>query len=418
LRRAAGWSFTHPLLTIALLAVTVRVILAAGVAIFSGGSLFGDDARYIELARQAAAGQTGVWQPYLHQLYHVTGTLLWPLTGLFIVFGGAAIIGQLFVVAFGTATAVLTTKLGLSFMSRGAALCAGAIVALLPSQILWSSIVMKDALVWVLLSGIAVTFVASWNARGWRLIACGAAIVGMLVGLDYLRQHTLEIALVALVLAAIVAPARGRLVRIAAAAVLLLAVPMAFGMGVAGTTFIRDTGSLSRKRALNALDANSAVVTPFPVGKPAPPATSGTPATSATAPAPAAPVGDDLGPSSVSYLPTGLTVIALRPYPWEARSAASSGVRLAGVEALVWYPILLLALIGVTTLRGRLRYMAFPLLAGAATAVMYGLTEGNVGTAYRHRGEFVWVVALLAAMGAERLYRMRSARRRALPAPG
>ena len=41
--------------------------------------------------------------------------------------------------------------------------------------------------------------------------------------------------------------------------------------------------------------------------------------------------------------------------------------------------------------------LAFPVLAGAATLAMYGLTEGNLGTAYRHRGEFVWVVALLDA---------------------
>jgi hypothetical protein len=91
-------------------------------------------------------------------------------------------------------------------------------------------------------------------------------------------------------------------------------------------------------------------------------------------------------------------VIALRPLPWEAIAPGRApGIRLAGAEDVFWYPVLALALCGLFVLRGRLRFMAFPLLVGAATAFMYGVTEGNVGTAYRHRGEFVWVAALLAA---------------------
>jgi hypothetical protein len=42
---------------------------------------------------------------------------------------------------------------------------------------------------------------------------------------------------------------------------------------------------------------------------------------------------------------------------------------------------------------------------------MYALTEGNLGTAYRHRGEFVWVVALLAALGLSRVVAWSDRRR-------
>jgi hypothetical protein len=113
----------------------------------------------------------------------------------------------------------------------------------------------------------------------------------------------------------------------------------------------------------------------------------------------------------VSYLPEGLTVILLRPFPWEIGSGGSTGVRLAGAETVLWYPLLAIAIVGLVAVRRRLAVLAFPLLAGAATAVMYGLSEGNVGTAYRHRGEFVWVVALLAAAGAERIARALAGRR-------
>lgn len=398
LRRLARWALDHPLVAVAIVAVAARVLLAVGVAIAHHGTLFGDDERYLRMARQAADGDTSSWDAYLHLLYRRTGSLLWPVTGLFEVFGGVAIVAQLFVAALGTGTAVLTTKLGLEFLSRQAALFAGVAVALLPSQILWSSLVMKDALVWCLLAGIAVTFVASWRARGWRLLACWAGIVAMLTALGFLRLHTLEIALVALLLASVVAPAAGRLPRVAAAAAVLLLLPVTFGMGVAGITFLRNTGSLTERRALNAVDADTAVVKPAT----GPPQSSNGSLDAGS---------DDPGTSTVSYLPEGLTVILLRPFPWEIGSGGSTGVRLAGAETVLWYPLLAVAIVGLVAVRRRLAVLAFPLLVGAATAVMYGLSEGNVGTAYRHRGEFVWVVALLAAAGVERIARALAERR-------
>ncbi|MDP8909084.1 MAG: hypothetical protein M3N47_08190, partial [Chloroflexota bacterium] len=118
-----------------------------------------------------------------------------------------------------------------------------------------------------------------------------------------------------------------------------------------------------------------------------------------------------LARANVRYLPTGVTVVALRPWPWESPSA-SLGIRLARAETLVWYPLLLLALVGITSVGRQRRTLAFPVIAGGAILVMYGLTEGNLGTAYRHRGEFVWVLALLAALGAERIAGWHRERRR------
>ena len=38
---------------------------------------------------------------------------------------------------------------------------------------------------------------------------------------------------------------------------------------------------------------------------------------------------------------------------------------------------------------------------------MWSLVDGNFGTAFRHRGEVVWAVVVLAAVGAERLLKRR-----------
>lgn len=728
-----GWVLAHPLIAVALVAFGARFLLAAAIARLSGGALFGDDARYIALAHQMADHNVGSWTAYEAELYTRTGSLLWPVTIMFKLSAHAAFPAQLYVAALGTGAAVLTTRLGLWFLDRRAALLAGAIVALLPSQILWSSLVMKDAVVWFLLVGVAVAVVVAQTQRGLRLAACYAAIVTMVVGLGFLRLHTMQIVLVALVLSSLLGPRDTRALRVGVATAMLLLVPLAFGMGLAGIAFLQNTGSLSERRAANAVGANTAVVAPqqaappvatpvpvqvaavappapLPVAAPAPlpvvpaaaapapipvasvtalppaqpacepgaapgallaahqangpadaspqpaeasaelshsvvasvilrvpagdrarraaaleqlgalflarpsegpavaasaasvaegaaqppaagapvappasageppaapapadeaaaapapagevpaapalageaaapasageaaaPALGGQPARASTtaavpaarvvhhltapveaprpsssgksshvqsarrgrpapdradraqsvspaarcgAPAPAAPEGAEpiaprvpntapappepvaprvpnaaptapegaapaapppvatvppappapvispQPPASVApggegvlrYAPKGMSVIALRPLPWEAVAPGrAAGIRLAGAEDVFWYPILLLALGGLLTLRGRLRYMAFPVLVGAATAVMYGVTEGNVGTAYRHRGEFIWVTALLAAAAiqalASRCSRAPAGRRRRL----
>ncbi len=70
--------------------------------------------------------------------------------------------------------------------------------------------------------------------------------------------------------------------------------------------------------------------------------------------------------------------------------------------------MLVLALTGLFRIRRHLAPLAFPVLAGGAVLVTYALTEGNIGTAYRHRGELVWAVALLAAAGARWVIEGRS----------
>jgi hypothetical protein len=112
------------------------------------------------------------------------------------------------------------------------------------------------------------------------------------------------------------------------------------------------------------------------------------------------------GGQSLHYLPRGLEVILLEPTPWS--HIANGRVRFAQLETLVWWPLLLLAVIGACTVRRSIRVLGFPVLAAGAIAVMYGLSEGNFGTAFRHRGELVWAVAILAAAGVQALLGRRT----------
>jgi hypothetical protein len=396
-RPVLAWSVERPILAVFSLALLVRGVAAVIITVGWGGSLFPDDASYSRLADAVADGRWGTLDPYFQWLYERTGTLLVPVTGLYEVLGPFKLAGQLYVALLGAATAAFTARLALELVSRQWALVAGALVALLPSQILWSSLILKDAAVWALLSGLAVVVAVAGRTSDRRRLALLAVLaVAFLTLLGYLRLHTLEIALVALWIAVAIQAALGaprRVPRVATATAMLACIPLLFSMGVFGASFVHNSRDPTAQRSLNAQGANSAVSPSTP---------DGTGFTASDADDASLSAGAEL-----SYLPTGVTVMALRPWPWET-SRRSIGITLARIETVPWYPLVLLALVGLTTLRAfrtRLPVLAFPLLVGGATLTMYALTEGNLGTAFRHRGEFVWVVLLFATLGLELLWR-------------
>jgi 4-amino-4-deoxy-L-arabinose transferase-like glycosyltransferase len=380
----------RPVLSVFALALIVRAVAAVVIAIGWGGSLFLDDASYSRIAQAAADGRLHSLGSYTEWLYERTATLLVPVTGLYEVLGPVKLGGQLYVALLGAATAALTARLALEVLDRRFALLAGLLVALLPSQVLWSSIIMKDAAVWACLSGLAVVAAVAARSAGRRLAALGLAAAGLLVLLAYLRLQTLEVACVALVLAMLVSDRAQRTLRVAVAAGLLLVIPWAYGMGLAGAPYVAGVRDPAGQRQLNAVQAKSAVV-----------------ATEEPA---------DTGfAGQLRYLPKGMSVVALRPWPWEA-AGGGVGLRLARVENVLWYPLVVLALIGLGGAWRMRRALAFPVLCGGAVLVMYGITEGNLGTAFRHRGELVWAVILMATVGIARVARRRQASTRTAPA--
>jgi hypothetical protein len=227
------------------------------------------------------------------------------------------------------------------------------------------------------------------------LVALGVAAAVLLVLLGYLREYTLIIAAWAMMLAVPLGPRAHRLPRIAVAVVLGVFIPwVVFGMGPAGLTSVRGAEAPSDIRAGMAVGASSAIAG----------AASASASASASTSATSGEVGADL-----HYLPQGVTVMLFQPYPWQ--TTGSTYMKVARANAIIWYPLLLLAFLGLLSLRPRhLRVMAFPLLAGGAILISYALVEGNLGTAFRHRGEFEWVVALLAGFGLWRLARWQAQR--------
>lgn len=523
----------RPVLAIFCLAFVSRSALVALATVLVDGPVFGDDATYSLMARQVANGLTGTWDEYTHTLYRSTATFSLPLTAVYMVLGENEIYGQLLAALFGAATAALTTRLALEVVGRRWALAAGVVMALFPSQVLWSSLILKDPAVWAVGAGLATVVALTARRQSYAGLASfglGAGI-GLLL-MAHLRAHTLVVAAWALALASGVGVSgRARWYRGVLGTGLAVLVPLLLGLGPGGADVVTNAGSLESRRYFNALDAATAFV---PVDSLAPerareraqaalraareaeaaaarareeaseaevraaelegpkaqevaseagaarrraeeyedaaqraelsyeqmnraareletlaqgssqdgqgPVDGADPATgegvdggAVAAPdgygagdggdpstdegvdggAGAAPEGAGSLTSDIRHLPRGLSIMLLEPYPWEWGD--NSRVNIARLETLLWYPLLLLSVIGLwPALREARSTTLFPLAFGAGTLLVYALSEGNFGTAYRHRGEFVWVVVLLAAVGAEWLWE-RSRGRDAVP---
>jgi hypothetical protein len=108
-------------------------------------------------------------------------------------------------------------------------------------------------------------------------------------------------------------------------------------------------------------------------------------------------IGNDL-----RALPTGLVAFALRPFPWQHGAGASSD--LAAAEELLYYPLYLLAVVGVVAFRRRRDLIAFPLTVTILITGIASEAEGNLGSAFRHRDQLFWAVAFFAALGANHLW--------------
>jgi hypothetical protein len=431
---------------------------------------------------------------YTEWLYNATATYTVPLTLLYRIFGPVQLVGMVFTGVLGAGAAVLVTRLSLESLSRRASLGVGLVVALLPSQVLFSALTLKDAAVWLLLAASAVLVAVSGRQSGRRLLVTLVGVGAVLLLLGHVRLHTMVIAAWAVALASLAGKTRGWWTRTMVAWVLLLATPVAVGAGPAGYGLVAQAkGHLEYRRVANAFGAATAIAPPAADARPAVRAAEAatieaeelarhqsqvTESVAATArrlqelqtkaqalQAGATTAGEraeaarlaalaedervrlarlqaqaerltvevagqvveagrareqalaavstphvaDTGESSalrdLKHLPTGLLVMLLAPLPWEVSDNRS--VRFAAMENVVWYPLVLLAAVGSTVVWRQRRILLFPLLAAGATVLTYALSEGNFGTAYRHRGEFVWAVALLAGHGAMVLVQRR-----------
>jgi hypothetical protein len=107
-------------------------------------------------------------------------------------------------------------------------------------------------------------------------------------------------------------------------------------------------------------------------------------------------VEDDVQ-TNLRAFPRGLVAVTVRPFPWESTTSLPLGF--ARAEQLAWYVLYALAVVGCWAERRRWRPVAGAVVLVGGILVVGAVTQGNLGTAFRHRGQILWAVAVLAACG-------------------
>ena len=101
--------------------------------------------------------------------------------------------------------------------------------------------------------------------------------------------------------------------------------------------------------------------------------------------------------SSLKILPGGLSAFFFRPFVWEDGGLE---FRLAAVEGLAWTGLYILALVGLRSLwMERPDFGVFAVAWTVGMGMVAAISQGNLGTAFRHRGQLLWLVVCLAVLG-------------------
>jgi hypothetical protein len=368
----------HPLITVFVVAFAARAVAAVLWSVMYGGTLFSDDRSYLATVTAYAAGEDP------GRYWYQARSFIRPLGWVASVTGARPLILLLMTALAGSITAVMVSFILLGHVRRAILLAAGLVVALYPSQVLWSSLLLRDAYIWMALSMIAGCLTVAFSDRAlWWRVAAVAAVPALWWYISESRTHTFLVVVIATVGAVIVTAQRYRMWLVIGAITMGTFAPWMIGLGPAGLDVIRQGTAGIEVAREGEVDSGATTVDCIAiplVGKGEP---------------------DDAGwRNDLLCAPSGLRLMLLDPFPNQLSKSRSMIPAFA--EHLLWYPLLGLAAVGMVRMRRWGPEIAYVALVGLGTIAMWALIDRNFGTAYRHRGEFLWAVVALGALGFRR----------------
>ncbi len=232
----------RPVLATFAIAFFIRFVVAVGSNALHDGTLIPDEGQYLIVATLASKGElsSGMWGGHMVSLWSASRTFFYPLTAMFWLFGPSRFIGQLLPVLFGAVTAAATTAMASSVLRRSYALLAGLIVALFPSQVILSSVVLRESFVWAGLAGaaVAVGYFQRQDSTG-RIVGSGLLAALSIFAIFWLRLQTAALALWCLFFTLLTGRGR-RSLRVLSAVCVLAVVPWLAGAGPGAITFLES----------------------------------------------------------------------------------------------------------------------------------------------------------------------------------
>lgn len=376
LRRLVTIVSDHPVAAVFLAALLIRIVV--GIALSAAGLLARaapDSTFYIELADRVAGRRGGLSIDSLKSYADQFGTFVYPVSWLFRIFGPYVFLAQLFAAVCGAIAAAATTRLAREVVPAPWALVAGGIVAFFPSQVLWSSVPLRDSTVWATTSLLALSVLKLMQSQSVRrIVAYGLAIATLVFLIGYLRAYTLTVVAFALLFVAVVVPAKRYRIGVSLlVGGIALFLPMAMGRGLAATNITQS--NLAQVRAANSQGADSRLIPPDEANA----------------------VGTGSGGlhmSDIEHLPDGLVAVLGEPTPWT--SLQGDSVTIARFESPLWWALVASAFAAIPLLWRFRRGLGYAALYCGGVGLVLALAEGNFGTLQRHRNELVWSMALLS----------------------
>lgn len=361
------------------------------VATGKGGAAFQDDWAFHTMAwLQAQVWQgklEGLPEPYASYAagYMQASSTYWRLmAAVYFLLGPSLLSAKIINSLLGSLIIVPIFEMARHLFGGRAARVAAVLTAFFPSLLLWSLLTLRDAPALFLVS------LVIWGAmRFQRAMQPSDAVLAWLP--LALLGHTKPLSFVLLSWlspAAVFIGAREtmtrRLLGGLAFAVAAAALTYWAGYGVMGWGYLSGVrpGDLERARELRAAGAASAYFCP--------------------------PDSEETRASQLVFLrrelrclPIGLAHVIAAPFPWASTTWAQ---RLAIPEMLAWYVLMGLALYGFFSFSGAKGRSLFLVVAYLGMVVLaMALTEGNVGTVFRHRAMIVPFVMMFSAAGMVRL---------------
>jgi hypothetical protein len=352
--------------------IAVRVAVAVGMRMTQANEAIAPDEDTFHRNAQwfAAWLNDEVPQPFAYKWVGSTQVGYFALVGsMYAAFGEYPVLPILVNCVVGGLCAYPAYILASRLAGRTAGRAGACLVTFFPSLVLWSALLVRDALVLFLLLWI-VCLAQSLLAR-FRLRPA-LRLVGCLLLVATLRTYLLPLMGAALLVALLVASVRRPGTALATALVCGLAVVAVVKSSGLGTDYLSDASlqSLADQRRYNAMTGEGAIA----LGS--------------------HDLSTPLG--ALTYLPVGLAWFLLSPFPWELAGKQVYAVP----EMLLWYACIPLVVVGaVYALRRRRRQALAPFVAGLLITVLYSLVEGNVGIIFRHRAQALVLLLPFAAAG-------------------
>ena len=411
-----------PALSIFCIALSARVTVIIFSNLLKDGLLFQDDRGYYQLAKMYAESDPSF--PQYTDFWNSLKSFTAPIGFLFKVFTPQAFLGQSISALAGALAASTIMLLLKPHVNKKIAFYAGVLAALYPSQVLWSSLILKDVFIWSALA--ATALLSQWWFKQSKILNILTGSLGILALTFYisrLRVHTLLVLCIALLISACHKKNKHRLTKTFFATGLLILLPLNAGIGVAGIdtlkilvgtgddgtsylTAIRQSGALkaetaladspySYKESLCYEEFRSQQNEPLPLDS----SQEDLEECLSLISAEQYTLTDD-----ILYLPVGIRVMLIDPLPHRIESNTS--MLFAFIEHILWYPLLIFSFVGIKKFWRKPDLFLITTL-GLGVATKWALVEGNFGTAYRHRSEFVWIVIVFAAIGLEKYLKKR-----------